>query len=255
MTVKTFSIITICYNDLVGLKRTFNSVKKQNFKNFEWVVVDGASTDGTNLFLQEIDMKGLSWTSEPDKGIYNAMNKGISYSTGEYIVFMNAGDVFYDELVLQKVYIETLNNSCDVFYGDAIYKKPGSPGKIKVALSHNRCWYGMFACHQSIYYKNPKKFGINYREDYKVSGDYAFTCDYIKLGLQFKKIKAPLSIFYMDGISSNNEDVGARENKRVQKEILEVNYFVPLVVSFSYKFSYFLRKYLPSFYYLVRRVI
>lgn len=87
------SIITINFNNRDGLQRTINSVLSQSFKDFEWIVIDGGSTDGSRNLL-EIYKKYFSyWCSEPDKGVYNAQNKGISVAKGEYMSFMNSGDI------------------------------------------------------------------------------------------------------------------------------------------------------------------
>ena len=95
-----FSIITVTRNNLPGLKRTHDSLKIQICHDFEWVVVDGASTDGTPDYLRTT---GAIWVSEPDSGLYDAMNKGLGNAVGDYIVFMNAGDLFAAPDVLDKI--------------------------------------------------------------------------------------------------------------------------------------------------------
>ena len=96
-----FSIITICFNNLEELKYTYKTIKDQGFSDFEWIVVDGNSQDGTKEWLEKVNAN--KWVSEKDKGIYDAMNKGIEMATGEYLVFMNSGDGFYSDSVLQQV--------------------------------------------------------------------------------------------------------------------------------------------------------
>ena len=95
------SIITVNFNDKIGLERTLESVFSQNFRNFEYLVIDGGSNDGSKELLEKNSEKINYWVSEPDKGIYNAMNKGISVAKGEYLIFLNSGDHFKNENSLE----------------------------------------------------------------------------------------------------------------------------------------------------------
>ena len=99
----TFSIITVVRNDLNGILNTYNSLKNQSYANYEWVVIDGNSSDGTKEFLQNLDCKFINYISESDNGIYDAMNKGIIICKNMYILFLNAGDIFFDFNVLNIV--------------------------------------------------------------------------------------------------------------------------------------------------------
>ena len=97
------SIITVNLNNLEGLKKTYESVVCQTFTDYEWLVIDGGSTDGSREFIEQHQDKFAFWCSEPDKGIYNAMNKGIVRAKGEYLNFMNSGDCFACENTLTGV--------------------------------------------------------------------------------------------------------------------------------------------------------
>ena len=99
------SIITINYNDKIGLSKTINSVLNQSWQKFEFIVIDGGSNDGGLEVIEQHKDKIDYWVSEPDKGVYNAMNKGIKVAKGEYLIFMNSGDTFYDDNVLEKIEI------------------------------------------------------------------------------------------------------------------------------------------------------
>ena len=118
-----FTIITVCYNSIKQLKKTVKSVQMQQFENYEYIIVDGESNDGTREYLAEVEIKcELQYIREPDTGLYDAMNKAIRHSKGEFLYFLNAGDTFIDEMVL-----ETLSKVCNmpntVYYGTskAIY--------------------------------------------------------------------------------------------------------------------------------------
>ena len=98
-----YSIITINYNNREGLQKTINSVIGQTFKDYEFIIIDGGSTDGSIEILEQHDASITFWSSEPDKGVYHAMNKGIAKAHGEYLNFMNSGDCFYSNNVLEHV--------------------------------------------------------------------------------------------------------------------------------------------------------
>ena len=110
------SIITIAYNNLEGLKDTYESIRRQTFSDYEWLVVDGGSTDGTKQFLEEHDSELAFWCSEPDKGVYNAQNKGTRHAKGEYCIYMNSGDSFFADDVLEKVFDSQMD--ADIIYGN-----------------------------------------------------------------------------------------------------------------------------------------
>ena len=109
------SIITVNLNNLEGLKRTYESVVCQTFTDYEWIVIDGGSTDGSREFIEQHQDKFAYWCSEPDKGIYNAMNKGIVRAKGEYLNFMNSGDCFACEETLAGVFGR--ERTADILYG------------------------------------------------------------------------------------------------------------------------------------------
>ena len=111
------SIITINYNDKIGLSKTINSVLNQSWQKFEFIVIDGGSNDGGLEVIEQNKDKIDYWVSEPDKGVYNAMNKGIKVAKGEYLIFMNSGDTFYDDNVLEKIENQ-LTAEFDIYYGD-----------------------------------------------------------------------------------------------------------------------------------------
>ena len=112
------SIITINYNNLEGLKKTYESVVCQTWTDYEWIIIDGGSTDGSREFIEEHQDKFAYWCSEPDKGVYNAMNKGIAKAQGEYLNFMNSGDRFYDHQTLNEVFSSGFQE--DILYGNEL---------------------------------------------------------------------------------------------------------------------------------------
>ena len=125
------SIITVCFNAKEMLMTTLEDIRKQKYDNLEYIVIDGKSSDGT-LDLVNNDQDIISKiVSEPDKGIYDAMNKGINIATGEWVIFMNAGDTFANENILTRVFKE--DDDADVIYGDVIKYNSDGRRTIKKA--------------------------------------------------------------------------------------------------------------------------
>ena len=144
------SIITVVYNCKDDLEMTIKSIIDQTYPNIEYIVIDGNSNDGTIDIIKKYQNKITYWISEPDEGIYDAMNKGIRQSTGDWINFMNAGDRFYDQNILSSLFIPAPKPSTDIIYGDTefIYtfgkyiRKPASLTYLKES---------MIFCHQSSF--------------------------------------------------------------------------------------------------------
>ena len=167
-----FSVVTVCYNAKKDLERTLQSLKSQTYRGFEWIVVDGASTDGTEAFLKH-EKTVTRFVSEPDSGVYNAMNKSLDLCGGEFVIFMNAGDEFFNPFVLEKA-AEALaeNPDCSFLFGDAcIVPEIGRPffrEYLEPIGVQN-------ICHQSIFYKRTlfAQFG-RYDEQFQIVADYDF---------------------------------------------------------------------------------
>lgn len=171
------SIITVVYNGGNVIKPTIESVIRQSCTDYEYIVIDGASTDDTVSIVRSFNMKNLSLVSEKDNGIYDAMNKGLSLAKGKYVIFLNAGDAFASSNILQSVhnafeeYPET-----DVFYGQTIiinderkiigHRHLTAPRN----LTSNCFQQGMVVCHQAFFAR--REIAPYYNTDYKFSADY-----------------------------------------------------------------------------------
>lgn len=167
------SVITVVYNNAKDIERTILSVVKQTYGNIEYIVIDGASTDGTLAIIHQYQNQIAQIISEPDKGIYDAMNKGLSIATGDYVLFMNSGDEFFEKDTVEKVFNKAQN--ADIYYGETeiINENLVSQGRrrhqIPKKLSINSFKYGMSVCHQAIYIKRSL---VNfYDPKYKLSAD------------------------------------------------------------------------------------
>lgn len=169
------SIITINLNNAQDLARTIESVNSQVFKDFEFIIIDGASTDGSVEIIKKNEDKIAYWISERDKGIFNAMNKGINKATGDYVIMLNAGDVLYDNNTLQTIFES--HPTEDILYGDAVLESKGKI--IGEKIFSNPITFGFFRrtsiSHQAAFIKRElhDRIGL-YDEDLRFSSDWKF---------------------------------------------------------------------------------
>lgn len=193
------SIITVTFNNLGGLKKTIESVKHQSVNMYEHIIIDGKSNDGTVNYLSSLKKhQKIHYISERDTGIYNAMNKGISLSKGNWLIFLNAGDVFCSKDTLEQLYKTGffLDETLGLIYGD---KMDCQNVIIKAQQQMGCLFYGeMPACHQSMFFRND----IRYDESYKIFGDIDLLSKLYMKGVKHKYIELPVSIYEGGGISS-----------------------------------------------------
>lgn len=212
------SVITVNYNDKVGLKKTIESVINQTFQDFEFIVVDGGSTDGGKEIIEEYKEKIDYWFSEPDNGIYSAMNKGIKVAKGEFIIFMNSGDIFCNKEVLDKVK-SNLVDEFDIYYGDYNRVKTNSirkktyPEKLSFSF-----FYTCSLSHQSTFIRRRLFDDVFlYNEDYKIASDWEFFIYAICYkNIPYKYLNTPISNFDFTGISSIEKYKHVAKEERMQ---------------------------------------
>lgn len=211
------SIITINYNNSEGLERTINSIINQSFSDFEYLVIDGASNDDSVDIIKKYSDKISYWISEKDTGVYNAMNKGIRQATGEYLLFINSGDVLYTEDVFTKVF--DAKPKQDLVYGDLHRIFPNGHKDIVRMPNHVSVLHMLRATltHPTTFIKRElfNKYGL-YREDLKITSDWAF---FLKLfaftDVTQKHLPIVIASFEMNGLSSNNADTVSDERFKV----------------------------------------
>ena len=197
------TIITVVLNGKNLLKQTIQSVLDQGFDNIEYIIVDGGSTDGTLEIIKKYDDQIAYWVSEPDKGIYDAMNKGIERATGEWINFMNAGDIFYESNTIKKIFLHDYPG-IDVIYGDhtIIYDEYNS--KIWKAKDIDHLWKGMIFCHQSSFVRTDLMKKHKFQLDNKISADFNFLYTLYLKGHKFQNSRIIISSVLADGLSGSN---------------------------------------------------
>ena len=212
MSVK-ISIITVCYNNKYGLEKTIESVKTQTYKEYEFIIVDGASSDGTLDLIAENKRYISTWISEKDNGIYQAMNKGILLAKGEYCLFLNSGDYLANNKVLENIF--NPSSEADIIYGNVFKVKPHYRRLIKYSSTLSLYDFYRTAAvihHQASFIKRElfEKYGL-YREDLQINGDWEFFFRTIIL----QKVKTN----YIDRVISVVDGTGLSNNMKIDNPL------------------------------------
>lgn len=244
------SIITVCYNSAATIEKTILSVAGQSYKNIEYLVIDGNSKDNTVEIIKKHEDKISKWISESDKGLYDAMNKGISMATGDLIGILNSDDVFNNESVLEEVANFHQTNTIDASVGNILQHKEN--GKI-IRLYSSKYWrpdklqIGFMPPHPSIFFKKElfDKFG-NYELGFKIGADYELiTRFFLKNNITWKYSGITTTAMLVGGLSSSGSVSYSLITKEIQKA-LSMNglKFSPLKIKgrFLWKIIGFLRK-------------
>lgn len=212
----TYSIITINYNNCEGLRKTIDSVIHQTYKDYEYIVIDGGSTDGSLDVIKEYADKIVYWVSEPDKGIYNAMNKGILKSRGEYLNFMNSGDCFFDYDVLKNM---KLNLDSDIVIGKNFYEG-GIHGFNKSDITMLDLYKESLG-HQATFIKRDLFTNRLYDESFKIISDWIFFIDALIYGnASFHNVDIIVCNYESGGISVSSAELAEKEKRFVFNKLL-----------------------------------
>ena len=228
------SIITINRNNAAGLKKTLQSVASQTFKEFEYIIVDGASSDGSVEVIKKYESQfaHLKWVSEPDSGIYNAMNKGICMATGDYIQILNSADILAASNVTERMIVALKESEykgqgaeVSLLYGNMIKKDyssgkiVGKSGKVEYSL---RQYYSSTMNHDCCYIRRDlfDAYGL-YDENLKIVSDWKWFLQVIGLGrVKPVYVDIDVTVFDTSGISERNLDLRNKERRQVLEEVL-----------------------------------
>jgi len=214
------SIISINYNDAIGLEKTIVSVLNQSYSDYEYIIIDGNSTDGSKEVIIKYQDQLTYWVSEKDSGIYNAMNKGINVATGDYLLFMNSGDALVDDTNILNICSEKLIE--DIVAFDCFLEKENKIVGRRTHLEKPTLFYvykNGFK-HQSTFIKRRlfEKIGL-YNENYKIAGDYEFWIrSFLEPNTTSNSYTIPIAIFQLNGISQ--EGGWGKEHKQIEQELL-----------------------------------
>lgn len=212
------SVVTVCRNALPLLRKTVESVVSQSFPDIEYVIIDGSSTDGTREYVKSLGDKVTVFISEPDNGIYDAMNKGIAHAHGEWVIFMNAGDTFYSEDTVERVFANKDYSGYGVIYGDVAKGTDAEDLIVKKASApHNS--HRMFFCHQSAFYRREELEQTLFDTRHRMSADIHQVKRLYKRGVKFCQLDMPIAIFDTSGVSNVRRSTGLRDNISVVNEL------------------------------------
>lgn len=195
------TVVTVCYNAVKEIERTMQSVLNQTYPNIEYIIIDGASTDGTVDVIKKYADRLAYWVSEPDKGIYDAMNKGIKHATGEWLYFIGAGDVLHENFVFDKA-VAHFTMMDTVYYGDVIFnqinkKYWGKFNRIKLGIGN--------ICHQCIFYPRSVYTKYKYETKYRIFADYVYNINLYGL-YKFNYIDVVIANYDTVGVSYTSKD-------------------------------------------------
>lgn len=208
------TIVTVVFNDVLHLQRTIDSIASQTYKNIEHIVIDGRSRDGTLDIIQRCGSIDY-WLSEDDNGIYDAMNKGVRCSSGEWINFMNSGDIFFDEKVVESVFVGRESSSTDLVYGD-VEIDYGEFRKIRRAGDVNNLKRGMQFSHQSLFARRAILLDLGLDSSYRTAADYNFIVSSWAKNYRFSRVDLVVSSVSSGGVS----DVRRLESHNQRVKIL-----------------------------------
>lgn len=241
-----FSVVTITYNAIHTLERTLKSVAEQTWPNIEYIIIDGASTDGTLELIQQYASHITSYISEPDRGLYDAMNKGLHRCTGHYVCFLNAGDTFCSPTTLADIATHLPSELPDVVYGDTILVDDAGhyQGRRQHRPPHRLTWksfqYGMLVCHQAFLVR--PAMAPDYDLQYRYSADFDWCIRILRQTNRTYNTHQTLIRYLNEGVTTRHHKASLRERFRIMsihygtvRTLLLHVWFV--VRAFYYKFA------------------
>ena len=232
----TLSVITVVYNDVSAIERTMLSVLNQTYTNIEYILIDGLSTDGTLEIIKKYQ-DSIKLISERDEGIYDAMNKGLSMATGDYVLFMNSGDEIYATDTVAKVFATA--DDADIYYGETemIDSNGQSLGQRRHKAPETFSWrsfkYGMNVSHQAIYIK--RSLTQPYDRQYHLSADIDWIIRVAKKAKKIVKVDSYVTKYLVGGMSKQKHRQSLQERFAIMKRYygLVPTLFNHLVIAFN----------------------
>lgn len=234
------SIVTVVRNCENTIEDTIINVINQKYPNIEYIVIDGQSTDGTLNKIRKYEESIDYWISEPDSGIYDAMNKGIDLATGDWVSFMNAGDYFFSNSTIKSIVSEIRKQNFDIIYGDFIVAHQNFNHKSLIkAKTTEKILYGNLYSHQSCFIKakviKQNKFNLKY----KITADYFQMVSLFYQNNKFFYLPIPISVMLAGGVSYSNINT-------YKEQIKIVHSFKPFSISIFYFFSLIILSFIRS---------
>lgn len=221
--VPFFSVITVVFNDLAGLKASRQSLRSQSCGDWEWIVVDGASSDGTAEYVGEVSGECAWAVSECDAGIYDAMNKAARHARGHYLLFLNAGDLLVSTTTLAGVKAAIIRGEtswADMVFGATLQAFSRRSRVLRRPRSVDFLWHGLPAFHQSVLLRREACSQPLYDVRYRLHSDYELIARLHKRGATWQMIDQPISIFFVGGRSYLRRLQTLAESWRIQRDVL-----------------------------------
>lgn len=212
----TFSIIVVCLNPGDGLKTTVDSVLAQTYGQYEIIIKDGGSTDGSvEGFINHPDLR-IKYHTGKDSGIYDAMNRAVKLASGDYIIFLNSGDTFYDTKVLERVSAADLPKDNTIAYGDTLFKLYNSVSKAPAKIDPSVC-YRNIPCHQAVFYSRDTLTERGFDTQYRIRGDYEhFLNAFFEKKRNFRYLGFTVCSYEGGGFSEKKSNVKRDKDERRQ---------------------------------------
>lgn len=230
------SIITVTYNSAATLADTIRSVAVQNYCDIEYLIIDGNSSDGTQDIIRSFNGTVSRWISEPDKGLYDAMNKGIQLATGDVVGIINSDDFYHRSDAISKVVGAFEESNCQCVYSDVRFVRPGKLEKTvryysSKGFSPEKFKRGIMPAHPTFftYRENFLKYGL-YKTDYEIAADFELLVRFLyKFKLSFHYLPIDLMKMRTGGLSTkswrSNVIINQEDLRACKENGLETNYF------------------------------
>jgi glycosyltransferase involved in cell wall biosynthesis len=209
------SIITVVLNDVDKIRGTLEATLEQNCDDYELIVIDGASTDGTQLILAEYRDRIATLISEPDEGLYDAMRKGAELANGVYTIFMNSGDRFADPRVIGD--FKLFKDKSDLVYGSFIRVEEDGRERFEATEPISELWKRVVFCHQSLFARTEIVRQFPFDARYRIAGDYHFYTRCLRKGYTFKEMDRVVSRFLVGGLSHTNFHESTWERYKISR--------------------------------------
>lgn len=208
------SIITVTFNCQGSIESTINSILMQDFSNFELIIIDGASTDGTLNVINKYKSRIKCIVSEPDNGIFDAMNKGIERATGDFVLFMNSGDTFVNNHVLSLI---NFDKEYGVIYGNMVinFRNKKLECKPEPFFKSKDYIKTMGICHQCIFVRIDLAKHYKFSQEFKIAADFNMIFQIWKKGYKFRYVDVPIANYDTTGFSAQNYPKQLKEICRI----------------------------------------
>lgn len=234
------SIVTVSYNSINTIADTINSVLAQNYRDIEYIIIDGSSSDGTVELIKTYGSRISKFISEPDAGLYDAINKGIKCATGEVVGILNSDDFFYNNDIIAKIVSEFDKYDTDAVIGDAVFVDQKQTSKViryysSRMFTPDKFRYGFMPAHPSFYVQRVffEKFGY-YKTDYKIGADFELLIRFLYIHkLKFRYLEMPFLSMRMGGVSNKSINNKLILNKEIYRACEENG------IKTNYLFLYF----------------